>query len=55
VIRGLFRRYNYARPVNVCYVLGNRYSCETLSAWDAYLRREQIEQRGGTIFWFNPC
>ena len=38
--------------VNICWELGDEKKCVTLSKNDAYVTREWVEEKGGTVFWF---
>ena len=40
--------------VNVCYELEGSRRCATLYRKDALKLRKDIEEQGGTVYWFDP-
>ena len=40
--------------VNICYELKGKRVCQTLIRQRAKEVRKNVEEEGGTVYWFNP-
>lgn len=48
------KRKDYDRRVNVCWELEGERHCKTLSKDEAYALKNDMREKGGVIFWFDP-
>lgn len=42
----------YKKRVNVCWEVGDKRKCETMSKDDAYTLRAWLDKNNGFCFWF---